>query len=98
VTVIRLIEVLQRILWIDLLKNFGRFTLRPGLAICKVLPPAGNFAIGGGMGGVCAHAHGYRAPDTDHGQTNQKRASGEVSVFNIGCFVLGSTLIRLLQN
>jgi hypothetical protein len=98
VTVIRLIEVLQRIIWIDLLNNFGRFTLRPGLAICKVLRPAGNFAISGGMGGVYAHAHGYCAADTDHGQTDQKRASGKVGVSNIGCFVLAINAHRVLQN
>jgi hypothetical protein len=88
VTVIRLVEVLQRIIWIDLLNNFGRFSFRPGLAICKVLRPAGDFAISGGLGGVSAHAHRYCAADTDHGQADQKRASGKIAVFNVGCFVL----------
>jgi hypothetical protein len=88
VTVIRLIEVLQRIIWIDLLNDFGLFTLRQGLAIGKVLRAAGNFGLSGGIGRVYAQAHGYCAADADHGQTDQKRASGKVGVFNIGCFVL----------
>jgi hypothetical protein len=93
VTVIRLIEVLQRIIWIDLLSNFGLFTLRQGLAIGKVLRTAGNFGLRGGIGRLYAQAHGYCAADAYSAQTDQKRASGKASfsavgIFNIGCFVL----------
>jgi hypothetical protein len=88
VTVIRLIEVLQRIIWIDLLNDFGLFTLQQGLAIGKVLRPAGNFGLRGGIGRVYAPAHGYCAADADDGQTDQERASGKVGVSHIRCLVL----------
>jgi hypothetical protein len=93
VSVIRLIKVCQRIVWIDLLNNFGRFTLRQGLAIVKVLRTAGNFGLRDGIGPTYAQPHGYCAADPYNGQTDQKRASGKVSfsaagVFNVGCFVL----------
>jgi hypothetical protein len=72
VTVIRLIEVLQRIIWIDLLNNFGRFSLRPSLAIGKVLRAAGNFGLRGGIGRVYAQAYTCCAADAYNGQTEQK--------------------------
>jgi hypothetical protein len=99
VTVIRLIEVLQRIVWIDLLNNFALFTLGQSLSFCKVLRTAGNFGLRGGIGRAYAQPHGGCAADAYNGQTDQKRASGKASfsavgVFNIGCFVLESNAHR----
>jgi aquaporin Z len=44
VTVIRLIEVLQRIIWIDRLNNFGHFTLRRGLYATEEVPMSSEIA------------------------------------------------------
>jgi hypothetical protein len=51
-------EVLQRIIWIDLLSNFGLFTVRQGLGVRKVLWIVGNCFVShwNGVSGVYIQA------------------------------------------
>jgi hypothetical protein len=61
VTIIGLIEVLQRIIWIDLLNNFGLLTLSFAREpVCIV----SDFALRSGIGLIYAQAHGCRAADS----------------------------------
>jgi len=60
VTVIRLIEVLQGIIWIDLLNNFGLFTLS---RIHEPIRTAGDFPLRASIGLVCAQAYCCYAAD-----------------------------------
>jgi hypothetical protein len=60
VTVIRLVEVLQWIIWINLLNDFGLFTLH---LVREPLRAVDGFALRSGGGSVYPQAHGCHAAD-----------------------------------